>query len=77
MVEVPFTRLKGNTLMLRSVIEDAAAVQCGTGKTGWALVHPNNGSILVYADTKDEALAYKEAINDIPRQLRAAGFEVK
>jgi len=63
------------------MIEDAYVKQCGvqdakTGEIYWALVHPSNGAILAYADTKDEAVAYKEAINDIPRRLRGIGFEV-
>jgi hypothetical protein len=68
--------------MIRPIIEDAEIKQRGaldakTGKIGWAVIHPSNGAILVYTDTEAEARAYKEAINDIPRQLRAAGFEVK
>ena len=67
--------------MLRSIIEDAdvkqrGAIDAKTGKIGWAVIHPSNGAILAYADTEEEAVAYREAINDLPRQLRALGVKV-
>lgn len=68
--------------MIHPVIHDAPVEQCGywdpkVGRTGWAVVHPSNGAILAYADTKEEAAAYRDALNDLPRQLRAQGVEVR
>jgi hypothetical protein len=34
-------------------------------------------SILAYCDTKEEAERYRDAINDLPRQLRAVGVEIR
>lgn len=67
--------------MIRPVIHDAPVERCGVwdvkNKTGWAVIHPTNGAILAYCDTKEEAQAYRDALNDIPRQLRELGIEIK
>lgn len=68
--------------MIQIVVEDAEVSQCGaydprTKTTGWACVHPSNGAILAYCDTEAEAIAVREAINDLARQLRATGKEVR
>ena len=68
--------------MISPTIHDAEVKQCGardgkTGEIGWAVVHPINGAILAYADTKEEAIVYREAINDLPRQLRADGVSCR
>lgn len=67
--------------MIAPVINDALVSRSGyrtaDGKIGWAVVHPTNGAILAYCDTEAEARAYKEALNDLPRQLRAVGVECK
>lgn len=59
--------------MLRPMIRDAIVRKW---LIGWAVVHPTDGGVLAYADTEAEARAYKEAINDIVKQLRARGVEV-
>ena len=37
----------------------------------------SNGAILAYCDTQEEAQAYRDALNDIPRQLHANGRECR
>lgn len=59
--------------MLRPVIHDATVRKY---LVGWAVLHPTNGAVLAYADTDAEARAYRDALNDLPRQLRAVGVEV-
>lgn len=65
--------------MIRITIEDAEVKQCGqrdgkTGELGWAVV--SHGICIVYADTKAEATAAREGINDLARQLRGIGHKV-
>lgn len=59
--------------MISPAIHDAKVRPFGSR---WIVVHPANDAILAYADTEDEAEHYREAINDLPRQLRSVGREV-
>lgn len=67
--------------MIHPVIHDAlvqrSGYMTGDGKVGWTVAHPSNGAILAYADTKEEAAAYRDALNDLPRQLREQGVQVR
>lgn len=60
--------------MIKSLIEDA---KIGQGiPNGWHVIHGGNGAVLAYCDTKAEAEAYREAVNDLPRLLRAVASTV-
>lgn len=64
--------------MIQYTIEDAEVKQCGLRRgdeIGWAVV--SHGICIAYADTKEEATAAREAINDLARQLRAIGHKVR
>jgi hypothetical protein len=68
--------------MICPVIHDAriekyeTTMQSGTVRVSWNVMHPSNGAVLAYCDTEDEAKDYRDAINDLPRQLRAVGHKV-
>jgi hypothetical protein len=59
--------------MIRPTIHDALVKPY---KVGWIVEHPHRGIVLAYCDTRDEAVAYREALNDLPRQLRGYGQRV-
>lgn len=42
----------------------------------YIVVHPSNGAILAYCQDLEAAKAVRDAINDLPRQLRGQGWRV-
>lgn len=64
--------------MIRPVIHDAEINKAppGVGYTH-TVVHPANGAVLAYCDSKEEAVMYREVLNDLPRQLREVGMVVR
>jgi hypothetical protein len=59
--------------MIRFVITDA---DVRNSRGGWLVEHPNNGAILAYCATAQEAKRVRDAINDLPRVLREVGEKV-
>lgn len=39
----------------------------------WMVIHPTSDVVLAYCDSKRDAEAVVDAINDMPRVIRAAG----
>lgn len=63
--------------MIKIVIEDADIGRSSTTtRVEFIVQHPSNGAILAYCDTKEEAVAVREGINDLARQLRGIGHKV-
>ena len=61
--------------MITLAITDANIHQSGKR---WHVVHPHNDAILAYCNTREEAVAVREMINDMPRQMRTTmGQEVR
>lgn len=64
-------------------IESHETIVNGKTRVQYYVAHPCNGAILAYCDTRVEAELYREAINDLPRILRAPavsevwGFKVE
>lgn len=46
------------------------------GRKTWYVFHPSNDAVLARCDSREEAERYRDAINDLPRQLRGVGCEV-
>lgn len=60
----------------RIVIEDANIIQMSDRSERWILTHPSNGAILAYCDSREEASAIRELINDMRRKLHDPDFRV-
>ncbi len=64
--------------MIQITIEDADIKQIFVGTmVRYTVEHPNNDAVLARCDTRAEAVAVREAFNDLARQLRGIGFKVK
>jgi len=59
----------------RIVIEDADIVHM-SDRSEWILKHPSNGAVLAYCDSREEAVAIREMINDMQRKLHDPDFRV-
>lgn len=62
--------------MIKIVIEDAEVKELSSTHDRFIVRHPSNDAILAYCDTKEEAVAVCEGINDLARQLRGIGHKV-